>query len=97
VFCFVCDSGEQNGCDVSGARKCCLAKHVMFAPWCFVSFVMVFSNVRDVCAEYEVVQWQCLAMCMMIVGKCAKSINKKGSIFDTNMSTARRGCNRAWG
>jgi hypothetical protein len=30
------------------------------------------------------------------IWKCAKSINKKGSIFDTNMSTVRRGCNSAW-
>jgi len=31
------------------------------------------------------------------IWKCEKSINKKGNIFDTNMSTARRGCNKAWG
>ena len=54
---------------VSGARKCHLMKCVMFAPRCFV---------HNVCAEYEAVQWQCIATCMMIVKH--KSKHKFGSV-----------------
>jgi hypothetical protein len=73
----------HHGCDVSGVRKCCLAKHLMFALWCFVLFVIV----SDVCAEYEAVQWQCLATCVMIVAntntnlEVCKVNKQKGEYF----------------
>jgi hypothetical protein len=49
--------------------------------------VAVYSNMHDECEAQKQTQ----------IWKCAKSMNNKGCIFDRNLSTARRGCNRVWG